>query len=146
MNHTTPAPVRFPSTPVSTSNRVWETRHPPSQDFHIWEGPNTGHTTSPIQQDQYSSFSPQDEDKENIFSIRSDLSSSGDEAQQSLTLNQGATNPRDAFGIPLAHQISDFVEGSNTSPTANLPVRPERQVLRPIWVPVPEDPEEPAEQ
>ncbi|KAJ6057711.1 uncharacterized protein N7446_008607 [Penicillium canescens] len=139
------SPFQFPFTLASTGNRVWATRRPASYDFPIYEEPCERRSPSPVHEDEYLGFSPQDEDKENVFSTRSDLSSSDDEPQQSPTLNQTATSHRDAFGIPLAHQISDFIESNDDNLDANVLARPERQVLRPIWVPEPEEPEEIAE-
>ncbi|OQD86554.1 hypothetical protein PENANT_c007G10482 [Penicillium antarcticum] len=135
-------PIQFPVTPASTGSRVWATRHPPSQDFLIWAEPHMAQTPSPIQEDEYMAFSPQDEDKENFFATRSDLSSSEDRAQQPHALDQSATSHRDAFGIPLAHQISDFVESNATNPQAESIIRPQRQVLHPILVPELDEPEE----
>ncbi|KAJ5757783.1 uncharacterized protein N7511_006477 [Penicillium nucicola] len=127
-------PAQFPVTPTSNGSRVWATRHPASQDFIIWEDAHRGQTPIYIQEDEPLSFSPQDEDKENTFATRSDLSSSDEETQQSRTLSRNTASHRDAFGIPLTHPISDFVDSTRTNPEPEPVTHPRRDVLRAIWV------------
>ncbi|KAJ5177545.1 uncharacterized protein N7500_000244 [Penicillium coprophilum] len=136
-------PLELPSSPHSTtSSRVWETNRPSNYHFTIYED-SQGHATpnaSPLQE----GFHPQEEDKENIFVSRSDFDSSDDEGDQShpdLAWSEASTGPRDAFGLPLNREMSDFVPPRN-APFSERPMRQGREVLRTIWVDEAQAPEE----
>lgn len=127
----------LPDPPRETNNfssRVWESYRPSNLNFIIYEDPPGEETPNPSLMEQ--SLNPLEEDKENIFSTQSDLESSGDEEESTmpnLAWNEASTGPRDAFGLPLHRQISDFVPPQNT-PLPEPPMRRGRQVLRTLWV------------
>lgn len=127
----------LPDPPRETNNfssRVWESYRPSNLNFIIYEDPPGEETPNPSPMEQ--SLNPLEEDKENIFSTQSDLESSGDEEESTmpnLAWNEASTGPRDAFGLPLHRQISDFVPPQNT-PLPEPPMRRGRQVLRTLWV------------
>ncbi|OQE44581.1 hypothetical protein PENCOP_c002G04569 [Penicillium coprophilum] len=135
--------LELPSSPHSaTSSRVWETNRPSNYHFMIYED-SQGHATpnaSPLQE----GFHSQEEDKENTFVSRSDFDGSDDEGDQShpdLAWSEASTGPRDAFGLPLNREMSDFVPPRN-APFSERPMRQGREVLRTIWVDEAQAPEE----
>ncbi|KAJ5496420.1 hypothetical protein N7463_008407 [Penicillium fimorum] len=139
-----PEPLELPgSSNRSSSQRVWESYRPSNLNFTIYEDPPDQETPnpSPLQE----GFHPQEEDKENIFVSRSDFDSSDEEEEEEthpgLAWNEASIGPRDAFGLPLNRNISDFVQPRAT-PFPERPMRHGREVLRTIWVDETQVPEE----
>ncbi|KAI2671602.1 hypothetical protein CBS147355_8594 [Penicillium roqueforti] len=135
-------PRELPGSPPKTNpnSRVWESHRPSSLNFTIYEDPQDQQTPSPPQQGFYS----MEEDKENIFLTQSDLETSDEEEQDTpsnLAWNEASTGPRDAFGLPLNREMSDFVPPRNT-PFTERPMRHGREVLRTLWVDEAQVPEE----
>ncbi|KAJ5457064.1 hypothetical protein N7530_012338 [Penicillium desertorum] len=130
-------PEELPDPPRETNNfssRVWESYRPSNLHFTIYEDPPGQETPNPSPMEQ--SLNPLEEDKENIFLTQSDLGSSGEEEESTmpnLAWNEASTGPRDAFGLPLHRQMSDFVPPQDT-PLPEPPMRRGRQVLRTLWV------------
>ncbi|OQE27074.1 hypothetical protein PENFLA_c006G01851 [Penicillium flavigenum] len=127
----------LPDPPRETNNlssRVWESYRPSNLHFTIYEDPQDQETPNPSPMEQ--PLNPLEEDKENIFLTQSDLGSSGEEEESTmpnLAWNEASTGPRDAFGLPLHRQMSDFVPPQDT-PLPEPPMRRGRQVLRTLWV------------
>lgn len=136
-------PLELPDTPRKTTpnSRVWESHRPSNLNFTIYEDPPDQETPkpSPLQE----GFHPLEEDKENIYLTQSDLESSDEEedTRSNLTWNEASTGPRDAFGLPLNREMSDFVQPRN-NPFPERHMRRGREVLRTIWVDETQVPEE----
>ncbi|KAJ5442429.1 hypothetical protein N7445_005436 [Penicillium cf. griseofulvum] len=128
--------------PRTTPNtRVWGSHRPSNLNFTIYQDPPDQQTPnpSPLQED----FHAEQEDKENVFVTRSDISSSDEEeeTQPNLAWDEASTGPRDAFGLPLNREMSDFVQPRDTLlPERHM--RRGREVLRTIWVDVAQATEE----
>lgn len=123
-------------TPSDIPNtRVWESHRPSNWDFTIYEDPPD--QPSPHPSPVHQGFDSDEEDKENIFVTQSDISSSDDEGQTrpNLAWDEASTGPRDAFGLPLNREMSDFVQPRDT-PRPQRHMRRGREVLRTIWVDV----------
>ncbi|CAG8902944.1 unnamed protein product [Penicillium egyptiacum] len=128
----------LPDPPSETNNfssRVWESHRPSSLNFTIYEDPLGKETPSPSPMEQ--GFQYLEEDKENIYLTHSDLGSSGEEEEEdtmpNLAWNEASAGPRDAFGLPLNREMSDFVSPRDT-PFPEPHMRRGRQVLRTLWV------------
>ncbi|CAI7611723.1 unnamed protein product [Penicillium glandicola] len=136
-------PLELPGSPPTISrSRVWETNRPSNTNFTIYEDPAENETPkpSPLQE----GFHTEEEDKENIYLTRSDFDSSSDEEDEThpdLTWNEASIGPRDAFGLPLSREMSDFVPASDI-PLPERHMRRGREVLRTIWVDEAQAPEE----
>ncbi|CAG8007994.1 unnamed protein product [Penicillium nalgiovense] len=131
-------PEELPDPPSEANNfslRVWESHRPSNLHFTIYEDPPGQETPNPSPMEPRSN--PLEEDKENIFLTQSDdLGSSSEEEENTmpnLTWNEASTGPRDAFGLPLHHEMSDFVPPRDI-PLPEPPMRRGRQVLRTLWV------------
>ncbi|KAJ5807436.1 hypothetical protein N7447_010892 [Penicillium robsamsonii] len=136
-------PLDLPGSSNRTSSqRVWESHRPSNLNFMIYEDSPDQETPnpSPLQE----GFHPLEEDKENIFVSRSDFDSSDEEEEEThpgLAWNEASIGPRDAFGLPLNRDMSDFVQPRDT-PFPERPMRPGREVLQTIWVDETQVPEE----
>ncbi|KAJ5355843.1 hypothetical protein N7517_010452 [Penicillium concentricum] len=136
-------PLELPNNSNGTNNsRVWESHRPSNLNFTIYEDPPDQETPNPSPRQE--GFHPHEEDKENIFVSRSDFDSSGEEEEEThpdLAWNEASIGPRDAFGLPLNREMSEFVQPRDT-PFPERPMRHGREVLRTIWVDETQVPEE----
>ncbi|KAJ5491849.1 hypothetical protein N7453_009946 [Penicillium expansum] len=137
-------PSELPDLPPMTnpSSRVWESHRPSGLDFTIYEDPQDQESpkVSPLQE----GFHTIEEDKENIFLTSSDYGTSDEEEENTrpnLAWNEASTGPRDAFGLPLNREMSDFVRPHDT-PLPKLHMRRGREVLRTLWADETQVPEE----
>ncbi|KGO68090.1 hypothetical protein PITC_053480 [Penicillium italicum] len=121
--------------PMTTPNsRVWESHRPSNLNFTIYEDPPDQESprVSPLQE----GFHGIEEDKENIFLTSSDYGTSDEEEEDTrlnLAWNEASAGPRDAFGLPLNREMSDFVRPRDT-PFPERHMRRGREVLRTLWV------------
>ncbi|EKV11058.1 hypothetical protein Pdw03_7810 [Penicillium digitatum] len=129
-------PSELPGLPPNPnpSSRVWESHRPSNLNFTIYEDPQDQESprVSPLQE----GFHTIEENKENIFLTSSDYGTSDEDEQgtrPNLSWNEASAGPRDAFGLPLNHEMSDFVRPRDT-PFPERHMRRGREVLRTLWV------------
>lgn len=116
--------IDLPSSPVaSRGTGVWETHRPSSQDFVIWEDTLEDQEAAEAAADDNYIDVP-DEDKENMPPATSELEDEAElehaehdaERQPVIDWTQAGVGPRDAFGLPVNHDMALFVNNDPNIP------------------------------